>query len=48
MRPFLEQADIDHDGAASLARLGKTGFEDAYDKGRIMTIDEAVEYALNG
>jgi|CXWL01.1.fsa_nt_gi predicted ATPase/Flp pilus assembly protein TadD len=48
MRPFLEQAEIDHDGAASLARLGKTGFEDAYVKGRTMTLDEAVEYALNG
>jgi predicted ATPase/DNA-binding SARP family transcriptional activator len=47
-RAFLEQADVDRDKAASLIILGKAAFEDAYDKGYAMTLDEAVEYALNG
>jgi len=47
-RPFLEQADVDRDVAAIVAKIGKTAFEEAYDTGRAMTLDEAVDYALEG
>ena len=46
-RPFLEQADIDKASAACLARMGEAAFSDAYDKGRTMTTEEAVLFALN-
>lgn len=45
-RPFLEQANVDRDIVACLARMGEIAFADAYDEGRKMTIDEAVAYAL--
>jgi tetratricopeptide (TPR) repeat protein len=45
-RPFLEQADVDRDIGAAVARIGKDAFEGAYDKGCIMTLDEAVAYAV--
>ncbi len=45
-RPFLEQADVDHIIAASLAKMGEVAFSDAYDEGHKMTLDEAVAYAL--
>ena len=47
-RPFLEQADVDRDRAAIMVKIGSSAFEIAYNQGRAMTIDAAVEYALNG
>ena len=47
-RPFLEQADVDRDIAAVVVRIGHAAFQEAYDKGRAMTLDEAVTYALDG
>jgi predicted ATPase/DNA-binding SARP family transcriptional activator len=47
-RPSLEQAEVDRLLAATLTRLGKAAFEEAYDQGRLMTLDEAVAYALDG
>jgi tetratricopeptide (TPR) repeat protein len=46
-RPLLEQADVDRDVAAIVAKIGKAAFEEAYDKGSVMTLDEAVAYALD-
>jgi predicted ATPase/DNA-binding SARP family transcriptional activator len=46
-RPLVEQADVDRDVATVVARIGKDAFEDAYNKGRAMTLDEAVSYALD-
>jgi predicted ATPase/DNA-binding SARP family transcriptional activator len=45
-RPFLEQANVDRDIVACLARMGEVAFADTYNEGRKMTIDEAVAYAL--
>ena len=45
-RPILEQADVDRDIAAVVANIGKDAFDEAYDKGSAMTLDEAVAYAL--
>ncbi len=45
-RPLLEQADVDRNIAAIMARIGSSAFEVAYDEGRAMTLDEAVAYAL--
>jgi hypothetical protein len=45
-RPTLEQADMDRDITAVVAKIGKDAFDEAYDKGRAMTLDEAVKYAL--
>jgi predicted ATPase/DNA-binding SARP family transcriptional activator len=45
-RPFLEQANVDRDIAAIMAKIGSSAFEVAYDSGREMTLDEAVELAL--
>ena len=46
-RPFLEQANVDRDIAAIMAKIGSSAFEIAYDSGREMTLDEAVGLALN-
>jgi hypothetical protein len=46
--PLVEQAAVDRDVAAVVARLDSTAFEEADNKGRAMTFDEAVEYALDG
>jgi tetratricopeptide (TPR) repeat protein len=45
-RPSPEQAEVDRLLAAVVARIGKDAFEDAYARGRAMTLDEAVAYAL--
>jgi len=45
-RPLLEQANVDHDIAAIMAKIGSSAFEVAYDAGREMTLDEAVTLAL--
>jgi tetratricopeptide (TPR) repeat protein len=46
-RPILEQSDVDRDIAAIVANIGKDAFDAAYDRGRAMTLDEAVAYALD-
>jgi predicted ATPase len=46
-RPFLEQANVDRDIAAIMAKIGSSAFEIAYDSGREMTLDQAVALALN-
>ena len=46
-RPVLEQADVDRDIAAVVVKIGKDAFEEAYNKGCAMTLDEAVAYALD-
>ena len=45
-RPPLEQADVDRDIAACLAKMGEVAFSDAYDEGQRMTLEEAVTLAL--
>lgn len=45
-RPFIEQADVDKIIAACLAKIGSSAFEVAYDDGRGMAMDEAVDLAL--
>ena len=44
----LEQADADRDIAAVVGRIGNAAFQEAYDKGGAMPLDEAVAYALDG
>jgi predicted ATPase/DNA-binding XRE family transcriptional regulator len=46
-RPFLEQSEVDKIIAACIAKMGEAAFSDAYEEGRIMTPDEAVESALS-
>ena len=46
-RPFLEQADVDRDIATIIVRIGDAAYQEAYDKGHDMTLDEAVTYALD-
>src|SRR6266498_2151089 len=41
-RQPLEQADMDRDIAAILMKIGSDAFEEVYDHGRTMTLDEAV------
>lgn len=46
-RPKIEQADLDKVIAACRARLGPSGFSKAYEKGRRMSLEEAVGDALS-
>ena len=46
-RASLEQAVVDRDIAAVVTKIGGEAFQEAYNKGQVMTIDEAVEYALD-
>jgi len=46
-RQLLEQADVDHAIADITTKTGKAAFEEAYNKGRTMTMDEAVTFALD-
>lgn len=46
-RPSLEQADVDKIIAACLAKMGEVAFSNAYDEGAKMTLNEAVDLALN-
>jgi tetratricopeptide (TPR) repeat protein len=45
-RPLLEQANIDQSIAACLGMMDESAFADAYDAGKMMTLDEAVAQAL--
>ena len=46
-RPLLEQADVDRDIAAVVTKIGRDAFQDAYNKGQVMTIDEATAFTLS-
>jgi predicted ATPase len=46
-RPRIEQADLDRDIAAIIARIGSSAFEAAYDSGWGMALNEAVALALD-
>ena len=46
LRPPLEQADVNQIIEACLAKLGESEFADIYDKGKTMTLDEAVASAV--
>jgi len=46
-RPFLEQANIDKDIAAIIAGIGASAYQDAYETGRDMTLDEAIALVLD-
>ena len=45
-RPFLEQADVDRDVATIVSRIGSVAYQEAYEKGCAMSLDEAVELAV--
>jgi len=47
-RLLLEQADIDQDIATAVKKMGRAAFEEAYEKGREMSLEDAVVYALGG
>ena len=42
----IEQADVDRDIAACIAKMGEVAFSDAYEEGKMMSLDEAVKFAL--
>lgn len=46
LRPPSEQAGVDRDIAAIIAKVGSSAFEVAHDEGRAMTLDKAVADAL--
>jgi non-specific serine/threonine protein kinase len=46
IRPPNEQNDVDRDIAACRLVLGELAFSQAYDAGRVMTLEQAVAYAL--
>jgi tetratricopeptide (TPR) repeat protein len=45
-RPPVEQGDVDKTITACLAKMGEVAFSDAYDEGKEMSLEVAVEYAL--
>ena len=45
-RPKVEQADIDKVSAASIAKMGQAAFSDVYEKGKKLSLDEAMDLAL--
>jgi len=45
-RQRLQQDELDRDIAAILAKIGSPAYKDAYAAGQEMTLDEAVQYAL--
>ena len=45
-RPLLEQANVDHDIAAIIAKIGSSDFEVAYGAGQEMTTVDAVALAV--
>jgi len=47
-RPRIEQADLDRDTAAIIAKLGAASYKVAYDVGTEMTLEEAIRFALEG
>jgi predicted ATPase/transcriptional regulator with XRE-family HTH domain len=47
IRPATEQADLAGISAACISKLGKAGYEEAYQQGALMSLDEAVVQALH-
>ncbi len=47
LRPPIEQNAVDQDIAACRLKLGELAFSQAYDAGRVMTLEQAVAYALD-
>jgi predicted ATPase/DNA-binding XRE family transcriptional regulator len=47
-RPSTEQAEVEHDVAKCISRLGKGGYTKAYDQGRDMALEDVVSLALEG
>jgi tetratricopeptide (TPR) repeat protein len=45
-RPNIEQADVDQIIAACLAKMGEVAFSDEYDKGREMSMEEALAFTF--
>jgi tetratricopeptide (TPR) repeat protein len=45
-RPKLEQAEVDKIIKTCLVKMGVIAYTNAYDEGRVLTLDEAVLYAL--
>jgi predicted ATPase/class 3 adenylate cyclase len=45
-RPPIEQADMDREIATCVAKMGEGAFAAAYDEGKAMSFDEAMEFAL--
>jgi len=45
-RPLIEEANIYRNMSAIIAKIGPSAFEVAYDDGRSMTSDEAIQFAL--
>jgi hypothetical protein len=46
-RLLLEQADVDRDITVILSKIGNTPFEEAYNQGCAMTLDEVVAFATD-
>ena len=46
-RPSFEQADVDKIISACIAKMGEVAFSDSYDAGKMMTLEEAVAFALD-
>jgi tetratricopeptide (TPR) repeat protein len=46
-RQRLQQDELDRDIAAILAKIGSPAYKDAYAAGQELTLDEAVQYALD-
>jgi len=47
LRPRVEQNNVDKVVAACISKFGEAMFMDEYHKGRMMTMDEAIELAFN-
>ena len=47
-RPRIEQADLDRDAASIKGKIGAAAYQDAYDSGQGMTLDEIVTFAFHG
>ena len=46
-RPRLEQADVDKIITACIAKIGGAKYSELYEEGKMMTLEEAVAFALN-
>lgn len=47
LRPPIEQNAVDQDSAACRLSLGEVAFSQAYEAGQVMTLEQAVAYALD-
>jgi predicted ATPase len=45
-RPRIEQVDVDHDIETICMQIGSTAFEEIYDDGRTMAIEDVVAYSI--